>query len=267
LANETPPPAVAAPDSVPPAPAAGSGAKVGTYELPSEPPDPRAHGDSTLTYEEQSKLDEGLRRQRRTALVDSLHLNEHVVLALHAAPAAERRTPAEIARLARDCDHLVTAVPPGDWDVFLIAGGFDLLNGVAFSFSWPEDWIVRGFTQNPDLEVPFALGDLRASDPRPYMVVFNCVVNPARESVVPKGLLYRTGDLLVIGRLEITATSLGSLLIENHANPAYGPPEVANCWNTTADIPPAARGRIDVGSGPGARPCAAGKPLSLPPRP
>lgn len=248
-------------------PAAGSGTKVGTYELPPEPPDPRAQRDSTLSYEEQSKLDAKLRRERRTASIDSLHLNEHVVLALHVAPAAERREPAEVARLALDCNNLVTAVPPGDWDVFLIAGGFDLLNGVAFSFSWPEDWIVRGFTQNPDLEAPFAMGDLRASDPRPYMVVFNCMANPERESVVPKGAPYRTGDLLVIGRLEITATSPGSLTIEDHVNPAYGPPEVANCWNTTADIPPAARGRIDVGSGPGVRPCAAGKPLSSPPRP
>lgn len=235
---------------------------MGTYVLPPEPPDPRAHADSTLTYEEQAKLDESARRQRRVALIDSLYLNEHVVLALHAAPAAERRTPAEVARLAANCDQLVTAVPPGEWDVFLIAGGFDLLNGVAFTFSWPEDWIVRGFTQSSELEVPFAMGDFRANAPRPYMVVFNCIANSARESMVPKGLLYRTGDLVVIGSLGITATSPGSLTIENHPNPAYGPPEVANCWNTTADIPAAARGRIDVGSGPGMRPCAAGKPLS-----
>jgi hypothetical protein len=246
-------------DSTRAAPPGAAGVKIGTYVLPPEAPDSRAERDTTLTIEEQAKLDEKLRRERRTARIDSLHLNRHATLALHAAPAAERRTPAEIARLAADCANLVTAVPPGDWDVFVIAGGFDLLNGVAFAFQWPEDWIVRGFTQSPDLEVPFAMGELRASAARPYMIVFNCVASTAKESLVPAGVLYRNADLVVIGRLEITATSPGSLTIENHANPDYGPPEVANCWNTTADIAPPARGRIDVGSGPGARPCAGEK--------
>jgi len=248
--------AAAAPDTARVVPRGAGGAKVGSYVLPPDPADPRAHRDTTLTYEEQAKLDERLRRERRLAHIDSLHLNQHATLALHAAAATERRTPAEIARLARDCDSLTTAVPPGDWDIFVIAAGFDLLNGVAVSFQWPEDWIVRGFTQGPDLEAPLAMGEMRSTGARPYMIVFNCIANPDRESLVPDRLLYRTGDLVVIGRLEITATSPGSLTIEDHVNPNYGPPEVANCWNTTADLPPAARGRIDVGSGPGARPCA-----------
>jgi hypothetical protein len=75
--------------------------------------------------------------------------------------------------------------------------------------------------------------------------------------MVPKGVLYTTGDRVVIGHLEVTAMSPGSLTIEDSANPDYGPPEVSNCWNTTQDIPVTARGRIDVGSGPGLRPCAA----------
>ncbi len=239
---------------------AATGGKVGSYVLPPEAADPRAERDTTLTLDEQARLDEKLRRERRSARIDSLHLNRHATLLLHAAPAAERRTPAEIARLARDCASLVTAVPPGDWDIFVIAAGFDLLNGVAFSFQWPEDWIVRGFTQSPDLEVPFAMGDLRASAQRPYMIVFNCIAHPEKESFVPEGAPYRSGEVVVIGRLEITATSPGSLTIANHTNPDYGPPEVANCWNTTADIAPSARGRIDVGSGPGMRPCAGEKP-------
>ena len=254
-------PAFAAPaDSAQAAPRAAGGAKVGSHALPPEPADPRALRDTTLTYEEQAKLDEQLRRERRLALIDSLHLNQHATLALHAAPAAERRTPAEVARLAHDCGALVTAVPPGDWDIFVIAGGFDLLNGVAFSFQWPDDWVVRGFTQSPGLEVPFAMGELRASAARPYMIVFNCIAHPEKDALVPEGVPYRNGDLVVIGRLEITATSPGSLTIEDHSNPDYGPPEVANCWNTTADIAPGARGRIDVGSGPGVRPCSGTKP-------
>ena len=42
----------------------------------------------------------------------------------------------------------------------------------------------------------------------------------------------------------------------------YGAPKVVNCWNRPHDIPISARGRIDVGSGPGLRPCDAGGPLA-----
>ncbi len=236
------------------------GERVGTYVLPPPAPDPRAYRDTTLTYEEQSRLDEKLRLERRTAHIDSLHLNEHVVLALHAAPSSAHRTPTEIERLARDCDSLVTAVPPGDWDIFLIVGSFDLLNGAAFCFDWPDDWILRGFTLSPTLRTPFAMGDLNKGATTPYMVAFDCLAHPEKEGVVPAGLVYTAAEVAVIGRLEITATSPGSLTIEDH--PAYGSTEVANCWGMTQDIIAAARGRIDVGSGPGERPCQAGKLLS-----
>ena len=225
-------------------------------------PHPSAVGDPNLTPEEQSAADAKWRKELERAKVDSLMLNKGAMLFLHATPSSERRTTAEVARLARDCDSLVTAVPPGDWDVFLIAAGHDLLNGVAFSFGWPSDWIMRGFSLSPELKSPFAMGDLRAQDLRPTMVAFDCVVNEARKDAIPPSARHAFGDIVVIGKLEVSATSPGSLTILDHSDTRYGPPEVLNCWNVTEDIPLARRGRIDVGQGPGAKPCAAGRPLA-----
>jgi hypothetical protein len=226
------------------------------------PAHPGAYGNPSFTKEEQEAADAKWRKDLERAKVDSLMLNKGAMLFLHAAPAAERRSTAQVARLARDCDSLVTAVPPGDWDVFLIAAGHDLLNGVAFSFGWPSDWIMRGFTLSPELKTPFSMGDLRAQDLRPTMVAFDCVVNEARKDAIPLAARHAFGDIVVIGKLEVSATSPGSLTLLDHSDARYGPPEVSNCWNVTEDIPLARRGRIDVGQGPGAKPCEAGRPLA-----
>jgi hypothetical protein len=225
-------------------------------------PDSGAYGNPNLTPEQQSAADAEWRKKLERAKVDSLMLNKSAALFLHAEPTSERRTTAEVARLARDCDSLKTAVPPGDWDVFLIAAGHDLLNGVAFSFGWPSDWIVRGFTLAPELKTPFSMGDLRAQDLRPTMVAFDCVVNEARKDAIPEGARHAFGDIVVIGKLELSAPSPGSLTILDHSDSRYGPPEVLNCWNVTEDIPLAKRGRIDVGQGPGVRPCEGGRPIA-----
>lgn len=229
---------------------------------PENPSDPRAPGDTSLARGGQRKTPAESRFERRKAMVDSMHLNEKVVLALHAVPASERRTAADVARLVNDCDQLTTAVPPGDWDVFVIAAGFDLIDGVALSFTWPDDWTIRGFTPNPALSVPIALGDLRADQPRPYLIVFGCVADPDRVAKVPEDVQRTTAETLVIGRLELTAPSPGSLVLSDHSDPAHGAPKVSNCWAATKDLPPSARGRIDVGQGPGVRPCSAGTVLS-----
>ena len=230
------------------------------------PPDPRAFRDSSLTYAEQEALDHKLREERSRAGIDTMALNGQVVLALHAAPTSERRSAADVAALAADCGRLVTAVPPGDWDVFLIAAGFDLMNGIAFSFDWPDGWVVRGFTLNPQLGTPFVLGDLRASDPRPYLVAFDCVARADRDSILPAGVRHTTGDIVVIGRLEVTASSPGSLSLADHSNADYGGPEVANCSRRQTKVPASRRGRIDVGQGPGFRPCTGGA-YGVPPPP
>jgi hypothetical protein len=221
-----------------------------------------APGDTALAREKQRKTVAELRYEPRKGMVDSMHLNEKIVLALHAVPAAERRTAAEVARLVKDCDQLTTAVPPGDWDVFVIAAGFDLIDGVSLSFTCPDDWTIGGFTLNPELSAPIVMGDLRAEQPRPYLIAFGCVAHPDRVGKVPEDVQRTTGETLVIGRLELTAPSPGSLVLSDHSNPAYGPPEVANCWAVAADVPPGRRGRIDIGHGPGARPCAAKGGLS-----
>jgi hypothetical protein len=227
----------------------------------SQVPDPRAFRDSSLTKAEQEAKDIQFRKELEQARIDSLHLNTNPRLFLHAAPTAAHRTTAEVARTARSCDSLVTAVPPGEWDVFLIAAGHDLLNGIAFSFGWPEDWVIRGFTLSPDLKTPFSMGDLKAQDLRPTMVAFDCVANEARKDAIPPNARSTFGDLVVIGRLEVVATSPGSLTLLDHSDARYGAPKVANCWNKVVDVPVTARGRIDVGSGPGVRPCDTGGPL------
>jgi len=225
-------------------------------------PDPRAFSDPNLSKEQQEAKDVQFRKELEQARIDSLHLNANPRLFLHAAPTAAHRTTAEVARTVRSCDSLVTAVPPGEWDVFLIAGGHDLLNGVAFSFGWPEDWIVRGFTLSPELKTPFSMGDLRPQDLRPMMVAFDCVANEARKDAIPPQARSTFGDLVVVGKLEVVATSPGSLTLVDHSDARYGAPKVANCWNKVMDVGVAARGRIDVGSGPGVRPCDAGGALA-----
>jgi hypothetical protein len=224
-------------------------------------PDPRAFRDTSLTRAEQEAKDIQFRKELEQARIDSLHLNTNPRLFLHAVPSAAHRTTAEVARTARMCDSLVTAVPPGEWDVFLIAAGHDLLNGIAFSFGWPEDWVVRGFTVSPDLKTPFSMGDLEAKALRPTMIAFDCVANEARKDAIPPNARSTFGDLVVIGKLEVVATSPGSLTLLDHSDPRYGAPKVANCWNKVRDVPVSARGRIDVGSGPGVRPCDPGGPL------
>jgi len=167
-----------------------------------------------------------------------------------------------VALEVRSCDSLVTGVPPGEWDIFLIAAGHDLVNGVAFSFGWPTDWDVEGFTLSPGLKTPFSMGNLRAQDLRPMMVVFDCVANAARKDAIPASTRSELGDLVVIGKLSVAASSPGSLTLLDHSDSRYGAPKVVNCWNRPRDIPIPARGRIDVGSGPGLRPCDAGGPLA-----
>jgi hypothetical protein len=227
---------------------------------PRRAPDPRAFADTSLTYEEQARRDDKFRRERQRAHADSMSkdMNQKVVLALHAVPAAARVTPAAVARLAHSCDSLVTAVPPGEWDIFLIAAHFDLLCALEFSFDFPEDWIVRGFTLSPELKSPFFLGGLKTTDRRACTIAFDCVAHPDRLKDAPDGVKHTASDIVVIGRLDIIATSPGSVSIADHPDPGFGQPDVVNSWNTSNDVPPAARGRVDVGRGPGAKPCAAG---------
>lgn len=219
-------------------------------------------GDTALAQKKERKSPSELVFEHRKAMVDSMHLNERIVLALHAVPAAERKTAAEVARLVKECDQLTTAVPPGDWDVFVIAAGFDMIDGVQLSFTCPDDWTIGGFTLNPEFSGPIVMGDLRAERPRPYLIAFGCVAHPDRVAKVPEDVQRTTAETLVIGRLELTAPSPGSLVLSDHSNPAYGPPEVANCWALAQDVSQAARGRIDIGQGPGARPCAAKEGLA-----
>jgi hypothetical protein len=197
--------------------------------------------------------------------MDSIRVNDKVVLALHAVPSSERKSPEDVARTVKNCDDLRTSVPPGDWDVFVIAAGYDCIDGVQLIFNFPDDWTIRGLTLNPALRA-LTIGDLRGQ-PRPCLIAFDCFAHPDRIAELPKGMgvKYSPGETVVIGRLELTAPSAGSLILVDHSEPAYGPPEVGNCWRDTNDVPPAARGRIDVGQGPGARPCTAGGLLS--PRP
>jgi hypothetical protein len=224
--------------------------------------DPRALADPDLTYEEQSAADQKWRREQQFAWVDSLDLNEQAIIALHATPRAERRTFAEVAEAARECDNLITAVPPGEWDVFVILAGFDQLKGVSLSFNAPEDWSFDGFSLNSELGGPYSWGNIRESEFPPYMVAFNCVVHPGLEDgTFPKGAVPPArGDLVVLGRLELIAPSPGTLSIADHPEPPG--PEVMNCWLRTRGVMTAARGRFDVGKGAGARPCDSGKPLA-----
>ena len=104
---------------------------------PAQTPDPRAFSNPVLSPAQQDSADTKFRKELEYARIDSLHLNESAKLFLHAVPHQMRRTPAQVALQVRDCDSLVTAVLPGEWDVFLIAAGHDLVNGVAFSFGWP----------------------------------------------------------------------------------------------------------------------------------
>jgi hypothetical protein len=94
------------------------------------------------------------------------------------------------------------------------------------------------------------------------MVVFDCVANPARQDATPTRSRSAPGDLVVIGKLSVLASSPGSLTLLDHSDSRYGAPKVVNCWNRPHDIPIAARGRIDVGSGPGLKPCDGGGPLA-----
>jgi hypothetical protein len=247
-----------APSPTPAAPATPDSARPAT---PAETPDPRSFSNPHLTKEEQEAADAKLRKELAQARIDSLHLNQNPRLFLHAVPTSLHRSAAEVAKAVRDCDSVVTGVPPGEWDVFVIAAGHDMMNGVAFSFGWPADWVIRGFSLSPDLKTPFTMGDLKAQDLRPTMIAFDCIANQARVDAVPEKARYVVGDIVVIGKLEIVATSPGSLTLLDHSDPRYGPPEISNCWNKTQDIPIPSRGRIDVGSGPGVRPCDAGGPL------
>ena len=234
-----------------------------TPRTPAVAPVLRAPGDSTKADSARGGEPQFTRKPlntRRPTPIDSMHVNEHVVLALHAEPSAARRSHEEVSRLVKDCDALTTAVPPGDWDVFVIAAGFDLIDGVQLIFALPDDWTIRGFTLNPELRA-MMIGDLRGK-PRPCLVAFDCFAHPDRIGTLPKGVDMRPAENVVIGRLELAAPSAGSLVLVDHPQEAYGSPEVGNCWRDTNDVGPAARGRIDVGQGPGVRPCAAGELLS-----
>ncbi len=226
-------------------------------------PDPRAFGDSTLTRKEQEEKDKKFREALRWGHIDSMHLNEKVVLALHAVPRSERRKMEEMGSLVDHCDELTTGVAPGDWDIYVIAAGFDMITGVSLSFNFPEDWTVHGFTPNPEIGTPLILGDVRNNSPRPLLIAFDCVTHPGKLDKMPTGLKqYKTAKTAVIGRIELSAPSAGSFVLADNPNPTYGPPEVANCWGgRTNDVRLEGRGRIDVGQGPGFRPCSPGGPL------
>jgi hypothetical protein len=146
--------------------------------------------------------------------------------------------------------------------VFVIAANFDFLCALEFSLDFPEDWIVRGFTLSPELKNPFYLGGIRPTDRRPCTIAFDCLAHPDRLKEAPEKVSHTAKDIVVIGRLDITALSPGSVTIADHSKPEFGQPDVINSWNGSRDVPPAARGRLDVGRGPGTRPCQAGKSIA-----
>jgi hypothetical protein len=192
----------------------------------------------------------------RNWVAEHVTLNPHATLALHAEPHAARTPPEVVTRKVVECDSLRTAIPPGDWDIFVIARDFDHVAGAMFCFEYPEDWVVHGFRTSPLLRSPFQIGGLKAQDQRPRLLVFSCVADPEHTNMLLPGTPHDTAEVVVLGGLEVTATTPGSITIVPHGDERYGQPEISTCFSTTLDLDESRLGRVDVGRGPGKRPCA-----------
>ncbi len=199
----------------------------------------------------------------RAAIADSLDVNPRVALALHAERLGDRVSPEALVERLKSCDDLITSVPPGEWEIFVVAFGYDQIAGVMFAFDAPEDWDVRGFRLNTVLSNPLVMGGQRATDPRPKLAVFDCQSHPDRRCLLLPKATAVDRPVTVLGSVDVIAGSPGALALVPHQSEAYGVPEVSDCFANSRDLEATALGRVDVGTGPGVRPCTSGDDLAV----